>query len=151
MKIKSTIKDQKGGAVIEFAIVLPLLVLLAVGICEFGLLVYNKHVITNASREGARAGIVQRTDSNGNPLFADAQVEAIIEGIVLNYCSQRLITFGTNSPPTVFSTGVNGVFQQDLSVKVTYDYNFLVPSLFGLGQAKELTSMTLMKMEAVSG
>lgn len=144
------IKNQKGGAIVEFAIILPLLVVLSVGICEFGLLVYNKHVITNASREAARAGIVQRIDSDGNPSLSNAEVEAILEGIVINYCSQRLITFGANNLPTVVSTGVNGAFQQDLSVKVTYDYNFLVPSLFGQGVNKTIVSQTLMKMEPVS-
>ena len=45
------IKDQKGGALIEFAIVLIFLVPLAFGIIEFGLLAYNKHVIANASMQ----------------------------------------------------------------------------------------------------
>ena len=45
--------NQKGAALIEFAIVLPLLLLLVFGAIEFGLLFYNKQVITNASREGA--------------------------------------------------------------------------------------------------
>ena len=59
MKTKMLIKNQKGAALVEFAIVVPLLILLATGIGEFGLVLYNKQVITNASREGARAGIVQ--------------------------------------------------------------------------------------------
>ena len=58
MKTKRIITDQKGGALIELAIVLPLLVLLLIGAVEFGILYYNKQVITNASREGARAGII---------------------------------------------------------------------------------------------
>ena len=50
--------SQKGASLVEFALVLPLLMLILWGIIEFGLLLYNKQVITNASREGARAGIV---------------------------------------------------------------------------------------------
>jgi Flp pilus assembly protein TadG len=53
MKPKMIIKDQNGGAVVEFAIILPLLIALLFGIVEFGLLLYNKQIITNASREGA--------------------------------------------------------------------------------------------------
>ena len=52
--------DKTGVAVIEFAIILPLLLVIIFGIIEFGLVLFNKQVITNASREGARAGIVAR-------------------------------------------------------------------------------------------
>jgi hypothetical protein len=60
---------QKGAAAVEFAVVLPLLVLLLFGSIEFGLLLYNQEVITNASREGARAGIA-RHDSDQSGTFA---------------------------------------------------------------------------------
>jgi Flp pilus assembly protein TadG len=53
MKTKMMIRDQNGGAAVEFAIILPLLIALLFGIVEFGLLLYNKQIITNASREGA--------------------------------------------------------------------------------------------------
>ena len=52
------LKNQKGTTVVEFAIILPLLLLLIFGIIEFGLFLFNRHVITNAVREAARAGIV---------------------------------------------------------------------------------------------
>ena len=57
MKRLNQLIGQKGVAAVEFAIVLPFLVLLVFGTIEFGLMFYNKQVITNASREGARAGI----------------------------------------------------------------------------------------------
>jgi Flp pilus assembly protein TadG len=48
----------QGAAVIEFALILPLLLLLLIGGIDMSLALYDKAVITNASREGARAGIV---------------------------------------------------------------------------------------------
>ena len=51
MRRKSS--SQKGASLVEFALVLPLLMLILLGMIEFGLLLYNKQVITNASREGA--------------------------------------------------------------------------------------------------
>lgn len=142
------IKNQKGTAIVEFGIVLPLLILLAVGIIEIGLLYYNNQVIVNASREGARAGIV-RWKHDDDTLYEDDEMNTLIDGIVQNYCSQRLITFGTNNPPVVVTTGVNGDFQDDLSVKVTYDYTFLVPAVLHSGITKSLTGETVMKMEPV--
>ena len=149
MKKKIIIKNQKGAAIVEFAIVAPLLILLVVGICEFGLLWYNSQVIINASREGARSGIVQRTDSAGIPLYSANEIEADIRTIVHNYSSQRLITFGSNTPPSVSVSGENGAFQDLLQVDVVYTYNFLVPSIFGFNTTKTLTGTTVMKMEAI--
>ena len=53
-------KNQTGASAVEFAIVLPILVLLVFGIIEFSVALYDKAMITNASREGARAAIVFR-------------------------------------------------------------------------------------------
>lgn len=145
-----TIKNQKGAAAVEFAIVAPLLVLLVIGICEFGLLWYNSQVIINASREGARAGIARAADA------ADTTTPSGVKYIVDTYCANRLITFGVGSVPiTDFPNGNDNITKsfgdgEYFSVRVKYTYNFLVPSLFGLGLDKELTGMTLMKMEGIS-
>lgn len=142
-----TIKNQKGAAAVEFAIVAPLLVLLVIGIAEFGILWYNSQIIVNASREGARAGITRQADAS------DTTTAAGIKWIIDTYCTNRLITFGGSAlPATSFPNGDNNIaksFGADFSVQVTYTYNFLVPSLFGLGLTKTLTGLTLMKMEQV--
>ena len=54
------IKSENGASAVEFALVMPLLFVLIFGIIEFGIFLYDKAVITNASREGARAGVVAR-------------------------------------------------------------------------------------------
>ena len=61
------IRDESGGSLIDFAITTPLLFIIAFGIMEFGILLYDKAVITNASREAARAGIVFDTARIINP------------------------------------------------------------------------------------
>jgi Flp pilus assembly protein TadG len=48
----------RGGAVLEMALVLPLLLALAFGTIEFGYYFYVKHNMQSAAREGARAAIV---------------------------------------------------------------------------------------------
>ena len=55
--------SNRGQAIIEFAFVLPLLCIMILGIIEFGVLFYDKAVVTNASREGARAAIAFQTDA----------------------------------------------------------------------------------------
>lgn len=146
MKTSNIIKSEKGGAVVEFAIVLPLLAVLLFGIIEFSLLFYNKAMITNASREGARAGIV----------YSPTRLsKADIQTVVNNYCASHLITFGASSPqtdvdPDPTSSAVSGA---PLTVTVTYTYEFLVfPNLIKLLQGtysdtQDLTAVTVMRYE----
>lgn len=143
MKTKTIIRDQNGGAAVEFGLILPLFILLLFGIVEFGLLLYNKQIITNAGREGARAGVVA-----GIPRLTDAQIQAVVNKYANNY----LVTFGTGtinfnpliSPLQVNRTGY--LFGTNLTVSVTYPYDFLVLSGFGFGPIT-LRAQTIMKME----
>jgi Flp pilus assembly protein TadG len=133
--MKRILKNQNGGAAVEFAIIIPLLVLLFAGICDIGLLLYNQQVITNAGREGARAGIA-RADDNA------------VSQIVNTYCQDRLVTFGSaESPTTSLLYDIGKPFQTDFSVTVTYNYHFLLSTILNLGITKTLTAESLMKME----
>ena len=57
-------KNQSGAAAIEFALILPVMLLFIFGIIEFSLFMFNKQVLTNACREGARVGVVVRNPRN---------------------------------------------------------------------------------------
>jgi Flp pilus assembly protein TadG len=48
----------RGGALLEAAIVMPVLLYIAFGTVEFGQYFYLRHTLDGAAREGARAGIV---------------------------------------------------------------------------------------------
>jgi Flp pilus assembly protein TadG len=49
---------ERGAQLVEFALVLPLLLLVVLGILDFGLLFQRYEVLTNAAREGARVAIL---------------------------------------------------------------------------------------------
>jgi len=141
MKTKMLIKNQNGATVVEFAIILPLLIVFLFGIIEFSLLLYNKQVITNASREGARAGVVAGLDRANNQHTAQSVA------IATSYCSNRLVTFDTNPGPLSISATDTGVlFGDDLIVSVSYLYDFLILSNFGLNPIT-LQEVSTMKME----
>ena len=56
--IYNKLKDSRGVALIEFALVLPILLLLVLGIIEFGW-IYNGYItLTGAAREGARVAAI---------------------------------------------------------------------------------------------
>ena len=54
----SRVSEARGAVLIEFALSLPLLILLIVGIFDFGFLFQKYQVLTNASREGARMAVL---------------------------------------------------------------------------------------------
>ena len=55
-------KQQRGDGLVEFALVLPVLLLLLFGILDGGRAVYSYHVVANSAREGARyASVATRT------------------------------------------------------------------------------------------
>lgn len=62
-KVGGLVKSQKGQAMVELALTLPVIVLLLFGILEFGRISYSYIVITHAAREGARAGAVGKSDA----------------------------------------------------------------------------------------
>src|ERR1700686_5119987 len=62
--------SQSGQAVIELALTLPLLLVVVMGIFDFGLMFQHYEVVTNAAREGARVGVLP------NYATADAQARA---------------------------------------------------------------------------
>ena len=52
----NAVRSEQGQDLVEFALILPLFLLLVFGTLEFGRAYYDMHLITNAAREGARRG-----------------------------------------------------------------------------------------------
>jgi len=140
-KMERKIKGQEGVAAIEFAIVLPLLILLVFGIIEFSVLLYDKAMITNASREGARAGIVFNVPDR----ISDGE----IINVVNNYCQNYLINFDGTSAVSTNITRTGDSAGDPLIVTVSYRYDFLVLPNFisSLTDGITLEANTVMRME----
>jgi Flp pilus assembly protein TadG len=148
MKRRRIDHPEQGAAAVEFALILPLLSALLFGIIEFSILFYNKAMITNASREGARSGIVYN--------FPDRPSDADISSVVTTYCGSHLITFGDPAqvPSITVARGGTGT-GADLSVTVDYEYDFLLlPNLLGsffsgssIGNQITLEATTVMRLE----
>ena len=139
MKRLGKINNQNGAALVEFAIVLPVLLMLIFGMIEFSILLYDKAMITNASREGARAGIVY----SPTPVTKEK-----IELTVNNYLQTHLISLGGASAPTIIAGQCTGT-GAPLTVTVTYPYNFLVLPNFvqSLSGTLTLSAQTVMRCE----
>ena len=147
-------KNQRGGAAVEFAIVVPLLVLILFGTIDFALLFYNKQVITNASREGARSAIVKENQTVGitdPPVFNFSDQEQIIT----DYYTGRLkvLNEGGDLPVSAFTaTDADGAPVTDpdavvyIIATVTYVYKHFFHFL-GLPEETTITGQTVMRSE----
>jgi hypothetical protein len=145
------LQGEQGAAVVEFAITATVLLTIVFGIIEFGVLMFDKHILTNACREGARAGIIMQL-----PRVSDTEIEDVVRA----YAREHMVSFSTDggldfgpwpgeSPEfSVEPVGPRSgpLFGTELVVTVKYPFNFLLLSGLGLGPIT-LTAETRMRME----
>ena len=82
---------QKGAQAVEFALVLPFVILIMFAVLDFGILVYDKAIITNASREAARRGVI---------LSGATWDAAAIKTVACNFAKSSLITVSSGTRNT---------------------------------------------------
>jgi Flp pilus assembly protein TadG len=130
--------NERGAVAAEFALLLPVILLILFGTIEFGMIMYSREVITNASREGARAGIIQ---------VSPKPTAGAITTIATTYLT------GTGINPanvTITVTGAGGANPATLTVAATYRYPWLIPyipTVLGLPRPLPLTGQTIMRHE----
>lgn len=106
-------KNERGAALLETAITIPLILLISVAIFEFGRAYQTWQVLTNAAREGARIAILNGT--------TDDQVR----GAVNNYMSIGQLS--TVSPGNIdVNRGAPLGADTGSQITVNYPFNFMV-------------------------
>jgi Flp pilus assembly protein TadG len=129
---------ERGAVAVEFALLLPVLLTILFGIIEFGMLMYGREVVTNAAREGARAGIVQ-----GPPKRT--------KGEILSIADTYLTNTGINPADVDFDTVGEGLANPNtLTVTAQYRYNFLIPyipAVVGIPNPLVINTQAVMRHE----
>ena len=134
-RIAHRARHDRGAAAVEFALLLPLLLLLVFGLIDFGRALYAQVTLTQAAREGARlaalgqSSVVSRTQAAATDLSP--------------------VAVSVTTCPVGAGSGVNAV------VQVSYTYTFITPvsaiaGLFGssgFGAAMTLTAQGVMPCE----
>jgi Flp pilus assembly protein TadG len=139
-------KNQKGQALVEFAIILPLLFLLIFGIFEFGRAMFIKNTLNNAARSAVRVAVVTPnltgitySASQLSTRSATDQIQAKIYDNLLyidKTTATATVTIVGNSPAQpndTITVKVTGVFGSIVS-KITATLQINVPNTLG-GQA----------------
>jgi Flp pilus assembly protein TadG len=116
--------SEKGAELVEFALVLPFLLLVVLGIAEFGIMLQQYEAITNAAREGARVAVL--------PGYTDTDTQARVAQYLTNARVPTTAAAGTTAAnPVVAVTDQSLVSSgktiplKRVTVTYTYSYYFL--------------------------
>lgn len=139
-------QKQRGQDLMEFALVLPFLLLIIFGVLDLGRLFHSAITVTNAARVGARFGALRSDVYNCDPTDTDCiyicdpncgpdyfinitQREALNNGIDL---SSALVEPNCIDGP--IGTSGNCDYGDTFRIKVTYDFNLIIGELISLSQ-----------------
>lgn len=136
MMVKRKLYEKKGQSLVEFALILPILILLVCVILDFGWLIGNKLLATYGCREGARYGAVRVTSSNFEDDVTskvyDAMPEFTHEGLDI----------------TVTKTNPSSPRDGDVVVDVDYSFKLLTPFAVVFFGGQDYTAQTECTMKA---
>jgi Flp pilus assembly protein TadG len=111
------IRGERGSAILEVALTLPLMLMVSVGIFEFGRAYQTWQVLTNAAREGARIAVL--------PGATAAGVQTRVREYVASGQLSNPNTANAVVTPVNVSIG-GGNTATGSQVVVTYPFNFIV-------------------------
>ena len=112
--MRSRLRDERGASAVEFAFVVPLLLLLVLGIAEFGRAFQVQGTISAAAREGVRMMALQNDEA-----AARAAVRNAADSLNPD------ITDGQIRFPEGDCTGATGASGQTVRLTIEYDMPFL--------------------------
>lgn len=76
-------REEDGQGIVEFAIAIPLVLFVLLGILEFGWLFNAKITLTSAAREGARVAVVSTIDQRNRAYIASTEAVSGVSGITI--------------------------------------------------------------------
>ena len=118
--IRRSLPHGRGQALVEFALVVPLFVLLLVGLFDVGRAVFSFHTVNNAAREAARLAIVDQTVEH-------IQDEAITAGGLGLQPADVTVEFVDEAGDPCPYLGTDDVYRCSAVVEVTYAYTASTP------------------------
>ena len=127
---------QKGAALVEFAILLPVFILLVMGTLELGWALYIQNTIVDASRLGAR---LATTDSSATLASVSAEITDYLE-------NSNVSTIGAeiDISPATFTSQARGTPIM-VTVSITYNSISILPTPIFLGNKALQAQATMAK------
>jgi Flp pilus assembly protein TadG len=144
--------DQSGASAVEFALVMPLLVVMLMGIIDFGRVWNRQQVITDAAREGARWAVVKDDADKQATVTAVIQDRLTAAGMSWNgtvayaaSCDEWTAPAPSSTEPGVAGCGWGGAMGSEARVVITapYPFSLIGPVLSLLGGTGEINAVVL--------
>lgn len=115
---KRSLRDERGAALVEFAIVATVFLMLVFGAVSFGMIFSVKHTLTNAASEGARAAVKM------NPTSSTAEKETVARDKATTAAQGGLGSRGAYVTVTAqIAKCATDPTQDCMTVTVTYPYS----------------------------
>ena len=118
--------EGRGQAMVEFALVIPIFVLLLVGLFDVGRAVFAHHTVNNAAREAARLAIVDQTVEH-----IEDEAVAAASGLGLEVADISVEFVDEAGDPCSY-LGTDDVYRCSAVVEVTYAYAASTPIIGNL-------------------
>jgi Flp pilus assembly protein TadG len=141
-------QEERGQAIVELALTLPLLLLIIMGVFDFGLLFQRFEVVTNAAREGARLAVLtsEYSTAEARQRALDYLAAGGVAGTVRTGSCSVAPTANTIcvevTPQTTTITGTSpAVTVDEMVVTVEYDHRhaFVGPIMRLFGGSLDVT------------
>ena len=116
-------QSERGAALLEMAFTLPLLLLVCVGILEFGRAYQTWQVLTNAAREGARLAVLPGMDDTA----VRSRVREYMTIGQLPKANDVVVTIDIDRNKTVSIGGANTASASNVTVNYPFDFVVLDP------------------------
>jgi Flp pilus assembly protein TadG len=142
--MKRRIRSEKGAALLEAAIVVPVIMLISVGIFEFGRAYQTWQVLTNAAREGARMAVITGTTDDA----IKARVVSYMKGGALPDSTADMVTVTRNVAVTAADQGTRIVIDYPFEFMVLNPVVKLISPTSKTGAPITMQSSALMRNES---
>jgi Flp pilus assembly protein TadG len=116
-------RGERGAALLEMALTLPLLLLVCVGILEFGRAYQTWQVLTNAAREGARIAVLPGMTDDA----VRSRVKEYMTAGQLPKANDTVVTINIDRNQTVSIGGTNTASASQITVNYPFDFVVLDP------------------------
>jgi Flp pilus assembly protein TadG len=135
-------KNERGGSLVEFAVVATFFFMLIFGIIEFSRFLYTHNALTDAARRGARYAVIHKfneKDADGNSIAAKC-----VKNVVM-YGETHISAYPNCDPPPNQPVLINGI--ASATVTVTYngadlDGNPATPNPYGTNLGTATVTIT---------
>ena len=149
-------RDQRGAVVVEFALIVPLLLLIVFGILDFGYMLNRTTIVSNASRDGARTASLDgsfadicttvKSELSQSGIAVPAACNGTSGATIIKIDCKKVDNSACGATSTTYDTlAVSGA---TAIVTVTYTYTWITPLIGQLfGSSEVFTQTTQMRVE----